>query len=385
MKKVILSLVCLLIAVPSFAAVTSVTLDWSKNKTMEGVVSCVAYNTTSSHFLVCQSNPGGAGGKRVAIVDATGENIIGYLPETGLTFGTLHVFSLSVADDGAVFGGGNPDPGTGETRTLYRWANESATPTQMTLGDVSSGMIFPRGMHAVNTGVNTVVASTGDNSYDVSVMTTTDGVNFSVAYRTNADADGAAGQIKNNVALLAQNPDKIVGCKADGAGQVVAIVRDGLGNWAALPGFTPPNSYTTAPAGLGAACLLGFSPGHNAIFTIGYNDAASDYLTTLDANTGAVIGTPIQIAQNVATYGYGSIRLMDGIGKGYFGSRQLTAGNLVAQFGVFSYNIPIPTATPTDTPTVTPTGTDTPTDTPTPTVTPTYTASTGITGFEVYE
>lgn len=369
MKRIIFAAMCVVLVSSAYADLTGVTIDWSKTMAMEGAVSMVAFNFVTNHFLVCQYNA--PAGKKVAIVNEAGDTILGYLNETGLTFGTLGVFSICVGEDGVIFGGGNPDPdGTGplEDRYLYRWANESAVPTEFNLGQVGAGdtgMIFPRAMSVIGTGVNTRVASTGDNAYDVSIMTTTDGQNFTFAYRTNADnATDAYTQIKQSVALTS-DPDKIYGTKADGAGQVVCIIKDG-DNWVAMPDFLPANSYSLPPTGFGAAAELAYSEGHNALFVIGYTDAANDYMTVLDGSTGATL-FQMQIGQNAGALGYGKVDVNDALGLGYFGMRHGTATNAV--LGKFSYNPPAsPTPSPTDTP-----------------IPPTPTLSSGVKVFEVYE
>ncbi|HNT35314.1 MAG TPA: hypothetical protein PKH07_09995 [bacterium] len=376
MKRIILAAVLMLVVSPAFGQLAGISVDWAKTMTMEGAVSSVAYNYATDHFLVCQYNA--PVGKKVAIVNQAGDTILGYLNETGLTFGTLNVFAICVGSDGVIFGGGNPDPdgaGTLEDRYLYRWANESAVPTQFNLGQADSanaandfGMIFPRAMDVYGTGVNTVVASSGDNSYDVSILTTTDGVNFTFAYRTNADnATDAATQIKQGVALTS-DPAEIYGVKADGAGQVVSIVKSVTDTWFAKSGFVPANSYGVPPAGFGAAALIDYSEAQNAVFVIGYSQT-DDWLTALDGTTGATL-FQTQIGQNVSTYGYGTMSVNDAQLGGYFGSRAL--GTNLALFGKFSYTtLATPTNTPTETPTFTPEATPT--------------KSSGVKEFEVYE
>ena len=76
---------------------------------------------------------------------------------------------------------------------------------------------------------------------------------------------------------------------------------------------------------------------------IGHSDAADDYLTVLDATTGAQFDQ-IQIGANLALYGYGAIDIDEDAQKGYFEARSQTGSTAIT--GAFSYTYETPTPTP---------------------------------------
>lgn len=325
-----------------FAAVTFVTVDWSNSQAGNtGSISCGTYNWATSHFLVCDfSEPA------VRIASGTDGALLGStLNITGLNL-SLGVFAICATSDGVIYGGTDiKSDGVTAGYSLIQWANEGATPTQQDPTEIAGAMQFPRTMDAVGTGADTIigVAGAGSGPYNVSILTTTDGTNFAVTDMT-VDSAIPNEMIKQGVALVANNPDRVYGVKADGAGEVVRVDKVG-GVWAAAPGFTPPSNYGTPlgdPAGLGAACLIGFAPSHNAIIVLGNSDASDDYITALDGDTGAIL-LQVLSGVDVATYGYGAFDLDETSGVGYFIARSTTANSHAC--GKISFDIyvePVP-------------------------------------------
>lgn len=358
MKKLILVAAIMSICMYSFAVITSVTVEWSN--TVGGCVgnpSFVTYNWATNHFLVCDYSA-----PEVRIADNVNGSLTGAtLSKAGLNLGNLGVFSICATTDGVIYGGTNILTGGGEGNSLIRWENETATPTQQDpAAPLGVNMEFPRAMDAVGTGADTIIGVTGSNDYKVTFLTTTDGVNFAVTDYTPIASTNVREQIKQSVALVPSSPTNITrvyGTKADGSGEVCRLDKvDGV--WAAAAGFNPPPSYSAPPTGLGAASPIGYAPGHNAVFVIGYTDAANDYLTVLDGDTGAVI-TQLQTGVNLGTYGYGTIDLNEEAGVGYFGARASAANTYVCgkiTFDVYVPPTPTPTPGPSPTPSPTPLG-----------------------------
>ena len=327
-KSFLLTLLCLFVLPFAFGQITNLQLSWSATVGGNtGSPSCGTYNWATGHFLVCDY-----AALTVRIASGIDGSLTGgTLSTTGLTLGTLGIFSICAGPDGVIYGGGNPDLGAGETRVLYRWANEGdGAPTQQEPAQpLGVGMQFPRAMDAIGTGANTVIGVTGTivvlEDY-VTFLTTTDGLTYSVTDNTPVSTL-ASERIKQGVALV-PGMTKVYGTKADGSGQVCRMDTTGVQLWAAYPSFVPPDSSTAPPTGLGVASPVGYVPNLNAVFTIGNSDGTNDYLSVLDGETGA-FQAQIQIGQNVGTYGYGTVDLDEEAGEGYFIARSGTASSFV--------------------------------------------------------
>lgn len=336
MKKVAI-LVCLLVSLTavSSAVLTGVTLEWAASVTgLSGNTSCGTYNWATDHFLICDYSAPAVRIANGADGSLTGSN----LDLTGTTLGTLGVFAICATSDGVIYGGTNPDPGTGEEQHLIRWADESAAPTQqlpapLIVETVEEPMRFPRTMDAVGTGVDTVIAVAGNDTYLASLLTTTDGTTFAVTDLVGADEDYA--RIKQGVAL-APSVEKVYGTKADGAGEV-AYLQKIDDAWSIGGLWAPPPSYATvATGGLGQASPIGYMENHNAVMVLSVMDAADETLTVLDGLTGSII-QQLQIGQNIGTYGYGAIDLDETTGRGFFNARGSASGIYIC--GELSFNI----------------------------------------------
>lgn len=347
MKKTLLLTVFIAIAALSFAAITTITVDWSADVAgTTGAVSHGTFNFATGKFIICDYSVPAvrlANGSTGAL---TGET----LSLTGLNLtGSLGIFSTCAGSDGVIYGGTNVDAsGTAGANSLVRWASETATPTQQDpalFGTI--GMIFPRVMDVIGTGLDTVVASAGVDSGQVSIMTTTNGTTFAVTDAT-PDLTGAAAPLISNMmkqgVALVPGMQKIYGLKADGAGDVAKLIKNGA-NWEADPAFTNPQGTAFENPS-----IVGYAPGHDAIFAIGYGNATADTLYVFDGATGAEITSAKTVLTgiNVGTYGYGSIDLNEAAGVGYFAGRSGTAGQFIC--GKFSFT-PFATPTPIFTPT----------------------------------
>jgi hypothetical protein len=349
MKKFLLLLVVFSLCVFGYPALTDFTIDWCNSVGgLNDLPFFGTYNYATNHFLICDNTLPAV---RIAN-NINGSLTGGTLSLTGLNFavGGLNIITVCATSDGVIYGGIDGTTAGAAGSSLARWANELATPTQQDPAPMgANGMGFPRVLDAIGTGNNTILAAGGPAGYDVSIMTTTNGTTFAVTdYIVGDLTDG----FKQGVALV-EGMNKIYGCRADGGGLVIRYDKIG-GVWTKNTSpFTPPNSYTVPPTGLGAATVMGFAKGHNALFVIGYLDAANDYMTLLNGDTGAIIAQK-QIGQNVSFAGYGCVDLKETSGVGYFFCR----GGLGCIMGKISFAVfvaPTPTSPPTPTPVPTPT------------------------------
>lgn len=321
MKKLcIFTLVFFVMAAVSFAVIDTCTIAWTNEIGGFGSnPSMGAYNWATDHFLYCDY-----GSDLVRIGNGTDGSLLGSLSTTGYTPGaSLDFFCVCTTTDGVIYAGSEIVGDRGQI-DLVRWANEAANPTQQALSPLAPVTLvqFPRDIDAVGTGVDTVIGLTGSNDYNVHFFETTDGTTFVMTDFTPEAPTTADAQIKQGVAL-APAMDKVFGTKADGGGQVVRYDKVG-GSWVVSSLFTPPNSYTAPPTGLGAASWIGYMPQHRNVIVVGYTDAANDYLSILHADTGGLL-FQTQIGHNVATYGYGKVELDEEAGVGYLVGRSATA------------------------------------------------------------
>jgi hypothetical protein len=107
-------------------------------------------------------------------------------------------FSLGVADDHAIYATDLSE----DSQVMYRWANETATPTSQTV----AGLLFTRQLVAKGAGASTMILATGAaDSGPVQVLTTGDGVTYSVA-DTIPYAGKTAIAIKDSTTIFGSGP-----------------------------------------------------------------------------------------------------------------------------------------------------------------------------------
>ncbi len=290
MKKTLFLAVFIAIAALSFAAITSITVDWSADVAgLTGSASFGSYNFATGHFLICDYSA-----KTVRIANGTTGALLGTLNMTGVTYGTgLGVFAAAATSDGVIYGGcanvQNISGSDVETQELVRWADEAAAPTQQVpapLGTIT--MQFARTMDILGTGVDTIIATAGSNNGIVTILTTTNGTTFAV---TDATPDllvtplptgqDIKNSIKQSVALV-PGMQKIFGSKADGAGYIAKQIKNGTA-WETDPGFTNEDAYGTHE-GLG---MIAYAPGHDTIVGISYANTTAENIYVFDGTTGA--------------------------------------------------------------------------------------------------
>ncbi len=156
-----LTVVVLLVMVPSVYAAWTITEDWTADYTDSEISGC-AYNVTTDHVLL-GANP------IVPIYNASDGTPTG----SSLTMpsGVTWMFAITCAEDGVIFGydyfGG-----------FHRWADESAAPETLT---VSGLMSTVRCLRAYGSGNDTRIYVTGGGDDSYIQLITTDGANWTAA------------------------------------------------------------------------------------------------------------------------------------------------------------------------------------------------------------
>jgi hypothetical protein len=140
----------------------------------------MAYNPVTDHVLVVarETSPLLKG---VYVLDAKTGAEVGQLDITGIEGGTIVLIKIGVADDGAIyaanFGSYNP---TGTQTTIYRWANEAATPTIAFKGNPTPGgpnEQWGKNLAVRGSGTNTQILMETRRQV-LALFTTTNGVDF---------------------------------------------------------------------------------------------------------------------------------------------------------------------------------------------------------------
>lgn len=329
MKKIWLLVIGILLIFSSLALGQDVTLtlDWTyENTTLTNVING-AYNYATDKFYACIYEDAA---KPVHILDGSnGTDTGGGLIITGLTFGSLNVIGICVTTDGVIYGGTNTDPDS-----LIRWANEAATPTeQIGVTDLQ----LCRCMDVLGTGTDTKIFVTGetDNS-DVDILTTIDGVSFSV---TDTTIDGLG---KHGLAVAKTGDTVFVSLGY--LGNVPTRCDKIVGTWTLSTTFTPVGTATPPDLpDVNTPCPMGYWDEQDVLFVIDTLAAGgNDNIRALNGSTGALL-TNIATGRDVGAYGYGTIDTSPATdnwsGTGAFIVR---APNLPTGYmcGKFSFSVP---------------------------------------------
>jgi len=158
----------------------------------------MAYNPVTGHVLLVSR---ATATPTIAILDGTTGADLGTLPyDAGLiTGGTFPINMIGVADDGAVYAGNLTVNATTANFRLYRWADETATPTLVFDGTPAPGQTdaannalrFGDTMDVRGAGASTQVILASRGAGTASILTTSDGTSFT-ATLVQSDATGAA-------------------------------------------------------------------------------------------------------------------------------------------------------------------------------------------------
>jgi hypothetical protein len=322
MKKVFFFSVLLsFFAVASYAqtyASFSITLDYAIDQVDQNI-SGGTYNFVTDHYLICEYSAGA-----VSILNGSdGSDTSTDLNLTGLTLGSLNVFCISAADDGAIFGGSN-EVNTGDPFNFIRWPDEASAGAD----DLATGIQFPRTMAAQGSGVDTFVAVAGqdDNGF-VQVLTTTDGVTFAITETTPDTSDNPALGIKHGV-CIADDMSAIFGGEGYGGSYPGKLINAGGGTWVRDATFDPSDQTIAAP------CPMDYDENWNLLFCVDSPATGSpeDFLHALNGTTGDVVDS-VTLGLDVGNYGYGRVDLDEANQVGYVVARNGTSdGAILAKF-----------------------------------------------------
>ncbi len=138
----------------------------------------MAYNPVTKHLVLVNR----AGTVSVNILDAATGADAGTMNLTGVTGGTFNILMIGVADDGVIYAANFGTYGPSVPISIYRWSNESAVPTLAFQGDPSGGVQnrqWGNTLDVRGAGTNTQILLPSGGQQYVSLMTTTNGTNFS--------------------------------------------------------------------------------------------------------------------------------------------------------------------------------------------------------------
>jgi hypothetical protein len=150
----------------------------------------LAYNPTTGHLILVSRNNAGNTLPSIRLLDGqTGVDIGALDLGTGVISGGTFLYNMvGVADDGAIYVGNltTNTAGAGGPFRLYRWADETSTPTLAFNGDPLNGTRLGDSLDVIGGGADTRlvagydrrVAGGGTLSNSFAVFTTTDGLNF---------------------------------------------------------------------------------------------------------------------------------------------------------------------------------------------------------------
>jgi hypothetical protein len=247
----------------------------------------LAYSAGTNHVYVASR----AGTPGIYILNAdTGADLNGTptsLNMTGVTGGTFTFSTVGVGSDGAIYAANLTTNSSTSAYKIYRWANESATPTVAYSGNPLGGTNVGRfgdNYDVTGSGANTLLGPGRGNAPDPSgvvLFGTTDGVNFTPV----ASAPASTGNYRQGVTF-------------GGAGEFYGKESgDTLrrGTFDSTLAYTESNSYPTANfasgnAGMdvenGQRLLAALNPGTHTLSLYDVSDTANPpvLLTSLAAS-----------------------------------------------------------------------------------------------------
>ena len=244
----------------------------------------LAYNAPAGHVLLVSRN-----GPHVYVLDAVTGADVNQLIVSGVSGGTYALLMIGVADDGVVYAGNLTTAGSTTPFTLYRWANDSASPvpTVAFSGDPSPGNSQRWGdtLDVRGAGPNTQVIIGSRSGNNAAILTTTDGTNFTAKSVTVSDAP--TGGFGLGIAF-GQNTSFWGKAFSQPLRQVAYNLAAGTGSSShvyADPAFPNPVSP------------IGVSTSLNLLAGI-YTGASNNHLRLYDLSPVATNGNPFLIATN---------------------------------------------------------------------------------------
>jgi hypothetical protein len=263
-----------------------------------GSIRSMAYNSTTGNVLV-------ANGSTVQLVNGTTGAVGSLLTATGISGGTRALSTVTVTSDGAIYGSNLVTSSTASAFKIYRWANESATPTTFYSGNagVSTGARAgdslvaygsdATGMLAFGTG--TINSGTTPTAY-YSLLPTNAGIAGAATAMTGTGAVNAS--FRTGLAFL--DADSILGLASGGATSN-SVVSGTAPSWTFDGTRTVQNvnerSISVITSVFGTPLLATMQLGGNGGTVLTSTNTVRIYDATNFATTG--LGTPLATA-NIA-------------------------------------------------------------------------------------
>ena len=159
----------------------------------------LAINPVTRHVLLVSRS----GGLNVVALDAADGQEVGRLDTAGISGGTFALSLIGVADDGVIYAA-NLVTSMSDTAwfKIYRWADESASPTVAFEGNVSAGMRLGDSLAVRGAGTHTQIAAGASGTATgvrFAIFTTTDGENFTATPFSPSGV--AAGNLQKGIAF----------------------------------------------------------------------------------------------------------------------------------------------------------------------------------------
>lgn len=257
----------------------------------------VAYNPISTHVLVVSRNASET--LSIHKVDsATGASLgtlnLGTIASAGT--GTFKLNAIGVGSDGAIYAANLVTSAAAATPfTIYRWANEDATPTIAYSGVPSAGMRFGDALDVRGSGANTLIAAGIQGtatSARAAVFHSADGSAYTPSVLAPAEVN--AGDLRLGISF-GLTSDTLIG-KQTGTGNPGRLISYDLAGSATLSASLSTLSSSIGPLAVDPSrnLLVGVNISTHEVLTYDISNPSNptlidtDKLPTSNANSGAV-------------------------------------------------------------------------------------------------
>lgn len=158
----------------------------------------IAYNPLTDH-LILVSRLDSPTLRSIAVLSAASGADVGELNTNGISGGTFVLSKIGVAEDGVIYAANFGTYSASNPFKVYRWANESATPTLAFSGDPGLGnnQQWGNALDVRGTGENTQILLATRGTV-IAVLTTANGTNFA---STVLNTDAPAGAFYHGIAF----------------------------------------------------------------------------------------------------------------------------------------------------------------------------------------
>jgi hypothetical protein len=345
MKKSIIVCIVLLFAGMAFAQ--SFTLV--KNEAISGKNGiCIGYDPVNNKAIRSSfGNP--------PVIDVLNRDTLAIesaLATGSTTWGALGAFGMGVASNGNIIAMDHIEDSLGNNG-LVRW--NSISDTNPGLCTPASSVPFPRYITILGTGTDRLmVCSAKDSGGPLTVLTTTDGNLFSLAYSVGGAAPEYGGQ-RGSAAYVGTGtntePQYIFGCDAHSQGQADGIhVHERVGSAYVFQGDMDPTSAESNDAILGIAVDPGFAategvPGEKPVLiALGFHSSVANktalYMFNLETMQEIAVLPFTPASANIGFYG--ALALDTENKRVYFSIRNSGDSSLgYADYTVPTYELPM--------------------------------------------